>query len=266
MMDYFFSALLGVVEGITEFLPVSSTGHLILAGKMLQLPASEFWKSFDIFIQLGAIFAVLILYGGHIMRDSKLILKIGAAFMPTAILGLVFYKLIKHYLLGNAQVVLWSLLMVGIIIILIEKWHEKKEQQTQVVESTELKFEDISYGQSVCVGLFQSLSMIPGVSRSAATIMGGLLLGIDRKKIVEFSFLLAIPTMAAASGLDLMKSSHHFSLHELGILCVGFVVSFITAFFVIKAFMRFIRKNNFILFGWYRIVIALIGFVMLLRK
>ncbi len=261
-MDYFFSILLGVVEGVTEFLPISSTGHLILAGRLLQLPATEFWKSFDIFIQLGAILAVVILYGRRVMCNKKILLKVGAAFIPTAILGFIFYAVIKQYLLGSAQVVLWSLFIVGALMIVLEKRQSKKVGMENGAALSDGGFEGMSFKQSVAIGLFQSFAMIPGVSRSAATIMGGQLLGLSRQTIVEFSFILAIPTMAAATGFDLVKSSFKFSPHEWGLLSAGFVISFITALIVIKAFLRFIQKRDFTWFGIYRIVIALVGFVI----
>lgn len=258
-MNYIHSVILGIIEGITEFLPISSTGHLILAEKILQIPSSEFWKSFDIFIQLGAILAVVVLYWKRIWENKNIIGKIIAAFIPTAIIGLTFYKIVKEHLLGNSNMVLWSLLIGGFAIIIIEQWYKKKTSEKMETQN----LNTISYKQSIIIGLFQSVSIIPGVSRAAATIMGGLLLKIPRTAIVEFSFLLAIPTMAAATGLDLIKTEIIFSSEQWVMLIIGFVTSFIVAMLVIRFFLSYIKKNDFKTFGWYRIILAIIGFFLI---
>lgn len=251
-MELLNAIILSVIEGITEFLPVSSTGHLILASKLLRIQPTEFTKSFDIFIQLGAIMAVVTLYVRRIVQNPKLIRSILIAFIPTGILGLVFYKIIKLYLLDNDMVVVAALASVGALLILLEKyWHHhaaKKEKSLDALSVKELLF----------IGLAQSCSMIPGVSRSAASIVGGMTMGLSRKNAVEFSFLLAVPTMAAATGLDLIKSAHSFTAYEIGLLAVGFIVSWITAFIVIKAFLRFVERQTFIPFGIYRIVVSIL--------
>jgi undecaprenyl-diphosphatase len=246
-MNLLDSIILGIVEGITEFLPISSTGHLILASAVLKLSESDFLKSFEISIQLGAILSVVVLYARSLLKNFELIKKTIVAFIPTGILGLAFYKVIKHYLLGNQSVVIATLLIGGILLILFEVWHRKRSQGSN----------EISYTQAFLIGLCQSVSMIPGVSRSAATIIGGMLLGIERKTIVEFSFLLAIPTMGAATGLDLLKSAHTFSMDQIEILAAGFIVSFIVALLAVKFFLRYIQHHTFIAFGVYRILLAL---------
>jgi len=259
--------ILGIVEGLTEFLPISSTAHLILAGEWLKIPPTEFLKTFEISIQLGAILAVVVLYWKKIWSSWNLIWKIGAAFIPTAIIGLIFYKLVKN-LLGNNYVVAIALLVGGIILIAFENYYKRKNSGKLLTSeaSRESGPENISYRQAAIIGLCQSLAIIPGVSRAAATIIGGLSVGVSRKNIVEFSFLLAIPTMIAATGLDLYKSRallSALSSHDLLVWLVGFSVSFITAIIGVRFFLKFIQKNNFTPFGWYRIILGLVILVWL---
>lgn len=254
-----YSILLGIVEGITEFLPISSTGHLILAEHILSIPTTEFLKSFDIIIQLGAILAVFIMYFKKVLSNRALIGKIIVGFLPTAVVGLTVYKMIKKFFLGNSMIVLASLFVGGLIIIFFEKWYKNKLTTKPALT----KLEDISYVQAAKIGLFQSIAVIPGVSRSAATILGGLWLGVERQAIVEFSFLLAIPTMAAATGLDLLKTGFSFSGSEWTYLFIGFAVSFITAWMAVKFLLNYVIKHDFTAFGWYRVVIAVIGYILL---
>lgn len=249
----------GVVEGITEFLPVSSTGHLILSDFWLRIPATEFVKSFNIAIQLGAILAVVILYAKRLLVNRRLLARVLVGFIPTAIIGLALYKLVKTYLLGNMIVVLWSLFLGGIVVLLVE-WRLPKRQNFG-----SKNLEGMTYGEAALVGLAQAVAIIPGVSRSAATIIGGLLAGFSREAIVEFSFLLAIPTMLAATGLDLVKSGANFSVEEWGQLAIGFLVSFLVALGVIKWFLRFIQKHDFKAFGVYRIVLAVVVWLLFTR-
>jgi undecaprenyl-diphosphatase len=256
-MRWIDAVILGIVEGITEFLPISSTGHLILASSILGLANSEFQKSFEIAIQLGAILSVVVLYARSLLKNFERIIKVFVAFLPTAVIGLLAYKIIKHYLLGNLRVVLLSLLIGGIILIVFELFYKRREKNAS---------SSISYSKAVSIGLFQSISMIPGVSRAAATILGGLSLGIDRRTIVEFSFLLAIPTMAAATGLDLLKSGFHFSSAEWQMLGIGFVVSFVVALLSIKFLLHYIQRHTFIAFGVYRIIVAVAFWFFLIKK
>lgn len=245
-MNILHAIIFGIVEGITEFLPISSTGHLILTAQILRVSQSNFVKSFEIAIQLGAIFSVVVLYFKSLLLDLKIIKKLIIAFIPTAIIGFIFYKLVKRFLLGNSQVVILSLLIGGVFLIVFELLHREKADAIDNVAS-------ISYSQAIFIGLFQSIAIIPGVSRSAATIIGGLLLGLKRKTIVEFSFLLAVPTMLAATALDLSKNVHTFSNSQFIFLLVGFITSFIVALLAIKLLLAFIRNNSFIAFGVYRI-------------
>jgi undecaprenyl-diphosphatase len=240
------ATILGIVEGVTEFLPVSSTAHLILASKAMGLGDSEFVKSFEIIIQLGAILSVVVLYWSKFWRWD-VFKKLVVAFLPTGILGLTVYKLIKTYLLGNVTVVLASLAIGGVILIVFERYTEPT--------GGEVDLSEITYKRALLIGLFQSIAMIPGVSRSAATIVGGEMIGVSKRTIVEFSFMLAVPTMLGASVLDLLKSHSALSGH-LATLGVGFVVSFITAILAIKSFIAYIKRKDFAAFGWYRIALA----------
>jgi len=253
--------IIGVVEGITEFLPVSSTGHMILAGKLLGLAQTEFLKTFEIAIQLGAILAVVVLYAKTLLLDREIIKRVLAAFIPTVIIGGIFYKLIKTFLLGNSEVVLWSLFLGGIFLIVFELRHREGPQ-------AEADLAKISYKHAVLIGIFQAVAMIPGVSRSAATIVGGLILGMRRKAIVEFSFLLAVPTMLAAAGLDIVKSSSEiaFGRQEITLLAVGFLTAFLVALASIKFLLHFIQRHNFISFGAYRVLAAILFWVIISRS
>lgn len=247
---------MGVVEGVTEFLPISSTGHLMITVEFLRLPATEFIKSFEIAIQLGAILAVVLMYWRVLFSSWELIKKLFVAFLPTAVIGLVMYKIVKQYFLGSTSVVLWALFLGGLFLLVFERvYQEKPEAQTDMAK--------ITYRQAVFIGLFQSLAIVPGVSRAAATIIGGLMLGLKRRTIVEFSFLLAVPTMAAATGLDLIKNAQAFSLDQFWFLAVGFITAFVTAWFSIKFLLGFIQKHTFQAFAVYRIVAAIIFWLIL---
>jgi undecaprenyl-diphosphatase len=247
--------ILGIVEGITEFLPVSSTAHLILASAALRLQDSEFLKSFEIIIQLGAILSVVVLYWSKFW-SWEAITKLIVAFIPTGVIGLTVYKAVKSYLLGNVSVVLGALIIGGIALIIFERFKAHAD--------TEVDFSEISYGKAFLIGIFQAIAVIPGVSRSAATIVGGSLIGISKRTIVEFSFMLAVPTMLGASGLELIKNHGALTGH-LTTLAIGFVVSFITAILAIKSFLGYIKKRSFAVFGWYRIVLAVAFYLVFIR-
>ncbi len=249
-MNYLHAFILAIVEGLTEFLPVSSTAHLILAGKLLQLQETEFLKSFDIAIQLGAIMAVASIWFRRLLKDRELIKRVLVAFLPTGVIGLILYKLVKTFLLGNTRVILWSLLVGGVLLIVFEFLHQKEGKEERNVK-------DITYKQAFGIGVFQAFAIVPGVSRSAATILGGMLLGLKRKASVEFSFLVAIPTMGAAVALDLFKSADTFSRDELGMMLFGCLISFVVALLSVKALTAFVRNHTFLVFGFYRIALAL---------
>lgn len=249
-MHFIQAIVLAIIEGITEFLPISSTGHMILASTAMKIQDNEFVKTFEIMIQLGAIMAIVLLYSKALLKNLKIYYKLFVAFLPTAIIGLLAYDFIKEKLF-NSTVVSISLILGGIVLILVDKYVEQKESRIQQVE-------DIPYRSAVFIGLIQCLSMIPGVSRAAATILGGIFNGLDKKQAMEFSFLLAIPTMFAASGLDLIKSELHFGKHEYLLLTIGFVLAFLSAWIAVKLFVKISEKYGFRFFGYYRIVLGLL--------
>lgn len=251
-MNIVHAVILSVVEGVTEFLPVSSTGHMILASTLLHIGETEFVKSFEIIIQLGAILAVLILYWKKLLLNRETFIRVAVAFIPTGIIGLVLYRFIKNVLLGNPWIVVWSFAVGGVALILLEKFHREKTDR-------------LTLPQAFFVGCAQALSIIPGVSRAAATIAGALVLGVKREAAVEFSFLLAIPTMAAATGLDLIKNGNHFSGSQYELLAVGFLGAFITALLTVKWFIAFVKTHTFIPFAWYRIIAAVAFYFFILR-
>jgi len=255
-MDWTTALILGIVEGISEFLPISSTGHLILASQLMGLCHTDFLKSFEIAIQVGAILSVVALYWRRLLVDVGVMKKLVVAFLPTGILGLTLYRVVKTHLLGSPSVVLWSLFLGGAFIIAFEYLHREKEDAVEDVSG-------ITYRQALLIGLFQSVAMVPGVSRSAATILGGLALGLRRKTIVEFSFLLAVPTMLAATAYDLLRSGAAFTADQMGFLAVGFVSSFVVALLSIKFLLSFIQTHTFIPFGIYRIAFVALWVLLL---
>lgn len=248
-MNLLQALIFGIVEGITEFLPISSTGHLMLTAQLLGLSQTEFLKTFEIVIQFGAILSVVVLYWKTLLVNFEALKRVILAFLPTAALGLLFYKIIKQYLMKSNQVVLWSMFIGGICLIVFEILHKEKDDAVDDISN-------IPYRSALMIGLFQSIAMIPGVSRSAATIVGGLILGLRRKTIVEFSFLLAVPTMLAATALDLMKNASQFSMAQINFLSIGFIVSFIFALLSVKFLLNYIKHHTFISFGIYRIILA----------
>ncbi|WP_257549165.1 undecaprenyl-diphosphate phosphatase [Sphingopyxis sp. DBS4] len=248
--------ILGIVEGLTEFLPVSSTGHLILATELLGYDASK-WAVFNIAIQPGAILAIVVLYRhlfwdmavGFFRRDPQAIAfvcNLLLAFIPAVVLGLAFGDQIEA-LLENATVVAWALIIGGIGILLVERFAKPRESGGVAA---------LSVRQSVIVGLVQCLAMVPGVSRSGATIMGAMALGVDRKTAAEFSFFLALPTLTGATVLQLAKHHDAITRNDIGLIAVGALVSFVVAWAVIKAFLAVVTRYGFGPFAWYRIVVG----------
>lgn len=256
-MTYIEAVILAIVEGFTEFLPVSSTGHLILTADLLKIQQTNFVKSFEIIIQLGAIAAVVVLYWKTLTTSKLVWSRILIAFLPTAIVGFTLYKLIKDFLIGNTIITLTALFFGGIILIVLEMLHKKKDHHAA-------RIEDINPKQAFIIGVCQSFSVIPGVSRAAASIIGGLFVGAKRKTAVEFSFLLAIPTMLAATSLDLIKSNFVFSQQEFGLLAVGFLGSFLVATIAVKFLLRFVQTHTFIPFGIYRIILTVLFWLSIL--
>jgi undecaprenyl-diphosphatase len=247
-MTFIESIILGVVEGVTEFLPISSTGHLILASHLLGIPQTDFVKSFEIAIQLGSILAVLILFWRSFL-NIEILKRLVVAFIPTGIVGFLLYQFIKDVLIGNPSVVIYALAFGGVVIILIEYFNRNKVSSESDVSS-------LTFMQSFLVGVAQSLAIIPGVSRSGATVMGGLLLGISRTTILTFSFLLAVPTMILATAYDVYRTPEVFIDSNLALLSVGFVTAFILALLTIRAVLSFVRTHSFVVFGVYRILLA----------
>ena len=249
-MDIIQTIILAVIEGITEFLPVSSTGHMILASYIMKIHDHAFVKTFEIAIQLGAILAIVMLYYKRFIQGINIYIKLGIAFIPTAIVGFLAYKTIKTYLFNPLGVSI-ALIVGGVILILIDK-------RVVARKSRYVDLEDISYKNAFFIGLAQCVSMIPGVSRAAATIIGGVFNGLDKKQATEFSFLLAVPTMCAATGYDLLKTDATIHSNEFLLLAIGLVVAFISAWLAVKVFLKIIENHGFKSFGYYRIAIGII--------
>jgi len=257
-MNVLQASILGIVEGITEFLPVSSTGHMILVDKLLSIPQTDFLTSFEIIIQLGAIAAVALIYRNTLLKKRFLWKPLAYAFIPTVIVGFIFYTIVKHILLESAFVVVCSLAIGGIAFLVIERIVQKRKTPTTTLES-------ITPKQALYIGLGQTISMIPGVSRSAASIFSGLIVGLSKEAAVEFSFLLAIPTMIAATGYDILKTPFQITPTTITLLSVGLATSFITALFAIKLFIGFVKNHSFLPFAIYRIVLAALFYFYILK-
>lgn len=255
--DLLAAVVQGIVEGITEFLPVSSTGHLIISGHFLGFE-DERAKIFDIFIQMGAILAVVWIYrqrftdvlknAGRDPVSRRFILNLTLGFLPAAVVGLLFHHWIKEHLFTPVTVA-WALLVGGIVILLMERWHP----QERVADSR-----DVPPATALGIGFAQVVALFPGASRSAATILGGYALGLSRTAATEFSFFLAVPTLAAAAGYDLLKGLKYLSAGDAPFFAVGFVVAFVSAFIVVKAFLRYVAHHSFSAFAWYRIAVGVI--------
>lgn len=245
-MSVFEAVVLAIVEGLTEFLPVSSTGHMIIASSVMGIAESDYVKMFTVAIQFGAILSVVALYWKRFFQSVDFYFKLVVAFIPAAVFGFLFNDFIDS-LLENAMVVAVMLLAGGIVLLFIDKWFARNETEGRT---------EVDYKQSLLIGFFQVIAMIPGVSRSAATIVGGLTQRLTRKAAAEFSFFLAVPTMCAATGYKMLKYHKEigFTSNDIGILLIGNVVAFIVAVIAIKAFIGFLTRYGFKVFGWYRII------------
>lgn len=263
MSDFLSAVILGIVEGVTEFLPVSSTGHLVLATELLGYDPQK-WAVFNIAIQPGAILAIVVLYwrtfmavlSGLIRREPHsvaFVRNLLIAFLPAVVLGLAFNSQIEA-LLESARTVAWALIVGGVAILVIERL--AKTHEVGGISA-------VTAGQSAKIGIVQCLAMIPGVSRSGATIMGAMTLGIDRRTAAEFSFFLALPTLTGATVLQLVKHRDAITGGDVQLIAVGFVVSFLVAIAVVKAFMAVVTRHGFAPFAWYRIVAGAAALVML---
>jgi undecaprenyl-diphosphatase len=246
-MDYLQAIVLAIIEGITEFLPVSSTGHMIIASSFFGIAHDDFTKLFTIVIQLGAILSVVVLYFKHFFKSLDFYFKLLVAFIPAVVLGLLFSKKIDA-LLESPVTVAVSLLIGGIILLKVDDWFHNPSSETT---------EEVSYLQAFKIGLFQCLAMIPGVSRSGASIVGGMSQKLTRTKAAEFSFFLAVPTMFGATAkkcYDYYKDGFVLSHDQINFLIIGNVVAFLVALLAIKTFIGFLSKNGFKIFGYYRII------------
>ncbi len=249
------SIILGIVEGVTEFLPISSTAHMEFAAWLLRAQQTDFLKSFEIIIQFGAILAVVLVYATLIWKYRMHWKKFAAAFIPTAVVGFLLYKVIKNLFLGNLFLAAAVLAIGGVAMIIFER-----KLKGRLIEGSSIA--KISYKQAVLVGLAQSLAVVPGVSRSAATIYGGMFAGLSRETIVDFSFILAIPTMAAAAGYDLLKNAPSLGSGGFHLIAIGFIAAFVSAFFSIRFFLSYVKRNDFTSFGIYRIIAGIAFFAL----
>jgi undecaprenyl-diphosphatase len=256
-MDLFKALLLGIVEGFTEFLPVSSTGHLLLIGHFIGFRSNGF--TFEILVQLGAILAILSVYFGKLLAiargaltdHSKRLFIIGVlvAFLPAAILGALFSGFIKGVLFD--PLIVCCMLIAGGLVLLVVDQVEWKPKYTDITE--------FSLFTCLKIGLFQCIAMVPGVSRSGATIVGAMLMGADKRSAAEFSFFLAMPTMAGAFSYDLIKHRNDLSLNDVALISVGFIAAFFAALVVVKGFLAFVSSRGFGIFAWWRIIIGTLG-------
>jgi undecaprenyl-diphosphatase len=250
-MTYIQAVIIAIVEGITEFLPISSTGHMIIAERLLGVEMNEFTKAFTVNIQFGAILSVIVLYWKRFLQSLDFYFKLFVAFIPAAILGFLFSDQIDA-MLESVFVVALMLLLGGILFLFIVKWFINTDEKREP-----------NYRNAFVIGLFQCIAMIPGVSRSAATIIGGMQQKLTRTKAAEFSFFLAVPTMAAASAYKLLKDYKHFNADNIGVLLVGNLVAFVVAMLAIKFFITYLQKHGFKVFGYYRIIVGTILLILL---
>ena len=256
-MNFLHAIILAIVEGLTEFLPVSSTGHMIIASSMMGIESRDFVKLFTVAIQFGAILSVVVLYFKRFFKSLDFYFKLFIAFIPAVVLGFLLNDFIDN-LLESPLVVAISLVVGGVILLFVDKWFNKS-----VIDDTD----KISYFTAFKIGLFQCISMIPGVSRSASTIIGGMSQNLTRKNAAEFSFFLAVPTMIGATAkkiYDYYQDGNTITTEEFKLLAVGNIVAFIVAMLAIKYFISYLQKNGFKVFGWYRIVVGLIILGLLL--
>ena len=253
-MELWQAITLAIIEGLTEYLPISSTGHLIVTSALLGINNNEFVKDYTVMVQFGAIMSVVFLYWRRFLQGSAVYFRMIVAFLPAALVGFMVKDAIDR-LLGDVMVVAVAFIVGGVILILADQWFSKKEQIGEVGQ--------ITIKSSLVIGLFQCVAFIPGVSRSAATIFGGLIERLDRKTAAEFSFLLAVPTLTAAGGYKLLKIIPTIQASQVNELIVGNIVSFIVGTITIKAFIGYLSRAGFRLFGIYRIVVGIIIIILL---
>ena len=249
-MDIIQAIIIGIIEGFTEFLPISSTGHMIVASEFLGIEQTSIVKAYEVIIQFAAILAVMLLYRDKInLKEIELWQKIMMAFLPLAIIGFLLKDWVKE--IFTVSTVAWMFIIGGVVFIVVEYFHKDEA-------STSKEVEEVTWIQALWIGLGQVLSLIPGTSRAGSTIIAGMLSGVDRKTSTEFSFLLAIPVMMAVSGYDLLKHYDEFIGADLTAFAVGFMVAFIVAYLTIKLLIVFLQRFTFVAFGIYRILFGLI--------
>ncbi len=236
------SLILGVVEGITEYLPVSSTAHIILAAEAMGLKNDDFLKAFNIIIQIAPIFSVMLIYKDKLMQSLELWKKLIISFIPTGVVGLLFHEQIEALFSSNLTVTM--MMITGILFLAIEYTHQEEHKHTSDLD-------EVSYKQAIYIGLFQVFALIPGVSRSGSTILGAMLVGLKREVAMSFSFLLAIPTMGAASSYTLLKEYKIFNSDQFLALGIGFIASFIVGYIAVKTFLKLVSMYSFKPFGYY---------------
>lgn len=258
-MNLFNALILGLVEGVTEFLPISSTAHLIISSKLLNIPQTEFQKFFEVFIQSGAILAVVFIYWKVILKNKSLMINIILSFIPTAVVGLLLHKVIKGVFFESLTLIAVSLFIIGLFFIIFEFLLKKK------IVKTNKKIIQMTIIQALLIGLGQSLAVVPGVSRAGAVILTMMALGFNREESALYSFVLAVPTLFAASALDLIKINPQliFSGNNLTFLIIGTITSFVSALFAIKWFVKFLQSNSLTYFGVYRMGLAIFTFFVL---
>lgn len=253
-MNIIHTIILSIVEGITEFLPVSSTFHLIFTSKLLGIPDSSFVQLFEVFIQGGAILSVVIIYFQTILKDLELSKKIVVSFFPTAIVGLVLYKMIKKVFFQSPYLMIGVFILFGIIFLITE--YLVKHKKINLQKSTKT----LTYKEAIIIGLIQSLAVIPGVSRAGAVIIAMMFLGYKRDESARYSFILAIPTILAASFYDLykMRDVAFHNMNNIRVLSLGFVGAFVCSYFVVKWLLSYLQRNSLTVFGWYRVALGII--------
>ncbi len=249
-MDIFQAVIIGIIEGFTEFLPISSTGHMIVASEFLGVSQDNLTKAYEVIIQFAAILAVMLVYRDKLtLKKIDLWSKLMVAFFPLAIVGFIFKDVIKELFTVNTVAVMF--IVGGVIFLVVEKFYKEKESHTNAVEN-------VSYKQALVVGFAQIFSLIPGTSRAGATIIGGMLIKMNRKTSAEFSFLLSIPVMGAVTAYDLLKHYSEFADANWPAFIIGFIVAFIVAYITIKLFLVFLQRFTFVAFGIYRILFGII--------
>ena len=254
--------ILSIVEGLTEYLPISSTGHMIITSWIMGINENDFVKNFEVIVQFGAILSVLVLYWRRFMVSFSFYKKLFVAFLPAAVIGLLVKKQVD-ILLGDVHVVAWATLVGGVILVFIDRIFAKQQARLEGLQDSSNEIESMTYVQAGLIGVSQCLAFIPGASRSASTILGGLTLKLSRKAAAEFSFFLAVPTLTAATGYKLLKVMHTIEPGQLPTLAISTVIAFFVALLTIKVFIGYLAKHGFFVFGVYRIILGTVILLLL---